>query len=175
MQEFLNRYQQGPPTERYTTQEAAQQFSQMAPQLSPNQFQQAATQSFANLSPEQRMQFGQLLMQQAQQQGYGVPALPPSSYQDPNALAQLTTQVHQQNPGLLGSLLGGGQGGGGGQTWETLDPQTRDLFIRQWGADRAQAEWEKENAQAHSPLHNPIAKAAVGGIAAMAFKSLLSQ
>ena len=60
-QEFVNRYQQGAPSEGYSNQEVAQQFQQVAPQLSPEQFQQAAAQSFANMSPEQRMQFGQMV------------------------------------------------------------------------------------------------------------------
>ncbi len=33
-------------------------------------------------------------------------------YQDPRYLAQATTQLHQQQPGLLSGLLGGGGGGG---------------------------------------------------------------
>jgi hypothetical protein len=178
-QDFINRYQQGAPDQGYSNQEVAQQFQQVVPQLNPSQFQQAAAQSFQNLTPNQRAEFGEWLQQQAQQQGVGMPQMQPNGYQDPNALAQMTTQVHQQNPGLLGSLLGGvagvmgGQGGqSGGQTWQTLDPQTRDLFIRQWG-NRAQQEWEKENAQAQSPLNSPVAKAAMAGIAAMAMKNLI--
>jgi hypothetical protein len=171
-QEFVNRYQQGAPHEGYSDQEVAQQYQQVAPQLSPQQYQQAAQQSFQNMSPEQRMQFGQLLQQQAQQQGYAMPQMQqPAMYQDPNALAQMTTQVHQQNPSLLGGLLGGQ---GGGQTWQTLDPQTRDLFVRQWG-DRAQQEWEKENATANNPLHSGVARAAMAGIAAIALKNALGR
>jgi len=172
---FVNRYQQGAPAEGYSNQEVMQQYQQVVPQLSPQQFQQAAAQAFANLSPDQRMQFAQMLQQQAQQQGLNVP-MQQNVAQDPNMLAQMTTQVHQQSSGLLGSLLGGltGQGGGGGQTWQTLDPQTRDLFIRTWG-NRAQEEWEKENAKANSPFHSPVAKAALAGIAAMAMKSLIGK
>lgn len=192
-QEFINRYQQGDPSEGYSNQEVAQQFSQAVPQLSPQQFQQAAMQAFQNMSPQQREQFGQAVQQQAQQQGFGVQQMQPGGFQDPNALAQYTTQVHQQQPGFLGQLLGGAAGGamggglggavgsmlGGGQqaqqgqTWETLDPQTRDLFIRTWG-NRAQQEWEKENAQAHSPFNNPAVKAGMAGIAAFALRSLVS-
>jgi hypothetical protein len=189
-QDFVNRYQQGAPHEGYSNQEVAQQFQQVVPQLSPQQFQQAAQQSFQNMAPDQRQQFGQFLQQQAQQQGYAVPQMQqPAMYQDPNALAQMTTQVHQQNPGLLGSLLGavGGQqmgGSPGGQTWETLDPQTRDLFIRQWG-NRAQEEWQKENARnmgggqqgggMSGMLGSPVAKAALAGIAAIAVKNMIGR
>jgi len=173
-QDFITRYQQGAPSEGYSEQEVAQHYQQVVPQLSPQQFEQAAAQSFANLSPEQRMQLAQLLGQQAQQQGMNVP-MPQGMGQDPNMLAQFATQAHQQNPGLLGQLLGGAMGGqGGGQTWQTLDPQTRDLFVRTWG-NRAQEEWENEHAKANSPLNSPVAKAAMAGIAAMAMKSLLGK
>jgi len=190
-QTFVSRYQQGAPHEGYSNQEVAQQYQQVVPQLSPQQFLQAAQQAFQNMSPDQRQQFGQLLQQQAQQQGYAAPQMQaPATYQDPNALAQMTTQVHQQNPGLLGSLLGalGGQQSGGapnnGQTWETLDPQTRNLFIRQWG-NRAQEEWQKENARntgggqqaggISGMLSSPAAKAALAGIAAMAVKNMIGR
>ena len=175
-QDFINRYQQGPPHEGYSDQEVTQQYQQVVPQLSRQQYQQAAQQSFQNMSPDQRQQFGQMLQQQAQQQGYATPQMQqPGMYQDPNTLAQMTTQVHQQNPGLLGGLLGGGQQRGGGQTWETLDPQTRDLFVHQWGPERAPAEWAKENADANNPLHSGVARAAMAGIAAVALKNALGR
>lgn len=189
-QDFVNRYQQGAPQEGYSNQEVAQQYQQVVPQLSPEQYQQAAQQSFQNMSPDQRQQFGQLLQQQAHQQGYAMPQQQPGMYQDPNALAQMTTQVHQQYPSLLGGLLGGGQQmggmqGAGGPTWQTLDPQTKELFLKQWG-NRAQEEWEKENARnmgggggpsgggAAGMLESPVAKAAMAGIAAMALKNMVS-
>ncbi len=171
-QDFINRYQQGAPQEGYSNQEVAQQYQQVVPQLSPQQYQQAAAQSFQNMSPDQRQQFGQLLQQQAQQQGMNLP-MQQGGYQDPNTLAQYTSQVHQQNPGLLGGLLSGSQQGG--QTWQTLDQSTRDLFTRQWGPQRAQAEWEKENADANNPLHSGVARAAMAGIAAIALKNAMGR
>jgi len=101
-QDFVQRYQQGSPSEGYSDQEVLQRFQQVAPQLSPQQFQQAAAQSFANMPPNQLAQFGQMLQQQAQQQGIGFPQV--GGFQEPNALAQAAAQVHQQSPGLLGQL-----------------------------------------------------------------------
>ena len=170
MQDFANRYEQG--AQDFSDQEVAQHYQQVASQLPPDQFQQAALQAFSRMSPEERAQFAQMLLQHTQRQGMGMPQMQGGAYQDPNALAQMTTQVHQQNPGLLGQLLGGGQGGG--QTWETLDPQTRDLFIRTWG-NRAQQEWEMENARAHSPMNSPVAKAVMAGIAAIAVKQMMGR
>jgi len=63
------------------------------------------------------MQLGQQLIQQARQQGQSFPDVNGDGIddrlQDPNFLAQKTTQVHQQQPGLLGQLLGGGGASGG--------------------------------------------------------------
>jgi hypothetical protein len=141
-QDFVNRFQQGPPEQGYSGQEALQRYQQVAPQLPAGDYQQAAEQTFNQMTPEQRMQFGQYVQQQAAQQGYQFPAtqVPPEQYQNPNQLAQAVTQMHQQQPGLLGQLLGGGNGGGMGQM-----------------------------------LENPIAKVALGGIAAFAAKQMLGK
>jgi hypothetical protein len=121
-QDFINRYQQGSPTEGYTGQEALQRYQQIAPQLPPNQYQQAAEQAFNQMSPEQRTQFMQYLQQQAMQQGYQLPAqqMPQQQNQNAGQLAQMVTQMHQQQPGVLGQLLGGG-GGGGGEMGQMLE------------------------------------------------------
>ena len=61
------------------------------------------------------MQLGQELIQQVRQQGQSFTEVNGDGMddrlQDPNFLAQKTTQVHQQQPGLLGQLLGGASGG----------------------------------------------------------------
>ena len=122
VQDFTNRYQQGSPMEGYSDQEAMQHYQQIAPNLSPGAYQQAAEQMLSQMSPEQRMQLGQQLQQQAMQQGHQLPALQagPQQYQSPGPLAQLLTQFHQQQPGLLGQLLGG-KGSQGGTTGQLFD------------------------------------------------------
>jgi hypothetical protein len=119
-----------------------QRYQQVAANCSPQQYQESAEQAFARLSPQERMEFGQYLQQRAQQQGvnfadYNRDGIDDRFQQDPRALAQMTTRMEQQQPGLLGQLLGGGSGGAG------------------------------------SVLENPIAKAALAGIAAMAVKQVL--
>jgi len=135
-QQFINRYQQGQPQEGYTGQEAWQRYQQVAPQLPPQDYEQAALAAFQRMSPEQRQQFGQYV-QQAQQQGMQLPGFQqsaPGNYQDPGQLAQAMRQAHQQNPDILQNLLGSG------------------------GA-----------------LSNPMVKAVVAGIAAMAARQMLGQ
>ncbi len=114
LQDFVNRYQQGSPTDGYSDQEAVQRFQQVATQLPPQQFQSSAQQAFDQLSPQQRMQLGQELMQSAQQQGVQVPQQN-VNLADSGSLAQMVTGLHQQSPGLLTQLLGGGQGAQAGQ------------------------------------------------------------
>ncbi len=48
---FVNRYQQGQPWEGYSDQEVMQRYGQIAPNLSPQQYQQAAQQSFERKTP----------------------------------------------------------------------------------------------------------------------------
>lgn len=114
-QDFVNRYQQGAPAEGYSDQEVANRYQQVAPQLPQQDYIQAAEAAFERMSPDERSKFGQFLQQQAQQQNIVAPnaqAATPQQLQNPGFLAQLTGQVHQQAPGLLGQLLGGGSGGG---------------------------------------------------------------
>ncbi len=117
MQNYVQQYQQGPPHEGYSDQEVLQRYQQVAPQLPVQDYQQAAQQAFNNMPADQRMQFGQYVEQQLKSQGAQMPAFGggnPQMYQDANYLAQQTAQLHQQQPGLLGQLLGSGGTGGGG-------------------------------------------------------------
>ena len=114
-QDFTQRYDQGPPWQGISDQEAYNRFQQVAPQLPPQTYQQSAQQAFERLSPQQRMQLGQYLQQQAQQQNVVFPHQGGTeAFQDPGYLAQVTGQMHQQQPGVLGQLLGSALGGGGG-------------------------------------------------------------
>jgi hypothetical protein len=144
-QDFTQRYEQGAPWQGISDQEAYNRFQQVAPQLPPQVYQQSAQQAFERLDPQQRMQLGQYLQQQAQQQNVAFPHQGNAqAFQDAGYLAQITGQMHQQQPGILGQLLGGalGMGGatGGGSQSSVLD--------------------------------SPIAKAALAGVAAMAVKQL---
>lgn len=140
---FVQRFEQGSMTEGYSDQEALDRYGHVAAHLPPQQYQQAAYQTFDRMSPEERSQFGQYLEQQAQQQGVPFPGQG-GNYVDPHYLSQITTQIHQQ-PGLLRQLLGGSASGG--------SPLG--------GAQRL--------------LSNPMAKAVLAGITAMAVKNFAQQ
>ena len=117
-QDFVNRYDTGAPWDGISDQEAYSRYQQVAPQLPPQMYQESAQEAFSRLTPQQRLQLGQHLQQQTRQQGLNVPDLNRDGIddrlQDPAYLARATGQLHQQQPGILGDLLGGGGGGGQG-------------------------------------------------------------
>jgi len=140
--DFVNRYDQGPPHEGYSNQEVLNRYNQVAPQLPPDVYQQSAQEAFTRMSPQERQEFARYLQQRSQQQGLNFPDFNQDGiddrYQDPQKLAQVTARMEQQQPGILGQLLGGGSGGGAG-----------------------------------SMLDNPLAKAALAGVTAMAVKRMM--
>ena len=138
-QDFVQRYEQGHPSEGYSDQETVNRYQQVTNQLPPDAYQQSAQEAFARLSPEERAEFARWLQTRAQQQNVNLPAMGSgadySRFQDPGALAQVTTQMHQQEPDMLTRVLTG-------QTGTALD--------------------------------NPLARAALAGVAAMAAKRVLT-
>ena len=72
-QDFANRYQQGAPYDGISDQEALQHYQQVAPHLPPQMWEESAQESFARLSPQQRMELGRYLQQGAQQRGVSFP------------------------------------------------------------------------------------------------------
>ena len=139
--DFVNRYDKGAPWEGISDREAVSRYQQVAPQLPADVYQQSAQEAFTRMSPQERQEFARYLQQRSQQQGVDIPDFNQDGiddrYQDPQKLAQVTTRMEQQQPGILGQLLGGGGSGGG------------------------------------SMLNNPLAKAALAGVTAMAVKRML--
>lgn len=111
-QDFVDRFRQGPGA--ISGEEAASRYEQVAPNLPPEVYQRSAQEVFAQLTPEQRVQLGQALVQSARQEGETFPDVNHDGIddrmQDPDYLARTATQVQQRRPGLLGRLLGGSAG-----------------------------------------------------------------
>ncbi|HEX2264749.1 MAG TPA: hypothetical protein VHH14_00530 [Solirubrobacterales bacterium] len=158
--DFANRYEQGAPWDGISDDEAMQRYSQVAPQIPPDVYERSAQESFSRLNPDQRMQLGRYIQQQAPQYGVQFPDQDMNGQddrlQDPGYLAQMTGRIHQQQPGLLGQILGGGGGGGG------LGGGLGGALGGALGGGGG-----------GGMLGNPIAKAALGGIAAMAVKQMM--
>jgi hypothetical protein len=163
-QDFAQRYDQGHPSEGYSDEEVLDRHQQVAADLPPEQYREAAQQAFERLSPQEREEFVHYL----QQQGYQNPALAgagPLQLQDAGFLAQMAGQMQRQQPGMLGLVLGGGSMGMGGMFGSggmggMLSGNSMGSMLggRRGGAG--------------SLLGNPIAKAAMAGIARYAFKRM---
>jgi len=142
-QEFVQRYDQGPPYDGYSNQEVMDRYQEVATRLPPDVYQQSAAEAFARMSPQERAALTQQLRERARQQGVNFPDLNQDGIddrvqQDPRYMAQVTTRMREQQPGGLGALLGGGGGMG-------------DM------------------------MSNPLAKAALAGVAAMAVKQVMGR
>ncbi len=116
--DFVRRYDQGAPWDGIDDDEAVERYREIAPHLPPDQYEESATEAYARLQPEQRRQLGRYLRQGSQQQGFGLDDLFGSdddqAYEDPRRLARASARLEQQQPGILGQLLGGGGGDGAG-------------------------------------------------------------
>ena len=103
-QDFVNRYDQGHPSEGYTDEEVLEKYRDVAHAVPPDQYAQAAQEALARLSPEERAEFVRMLQQRAQARNVPLPERMESNPQD---LGSVLTDLHQ-TPGRLRDLLGGG-------------------------------------------------------------------
>lgn len=161
-QDFTNRYDQGAPYDGYSGQEALNRYQQVTPHLSPEEYELSAEEAYSRMSPRERSDFARMLQQQARDRNVQLPGFQDTNrdgiddrYQDPRMLAQMTSRMQQQHPGMLEQLLGGGAGGMGGGIGGTRGGMG--------------------GGAAGNMLDNPLAKAALAGIAAMAVKRVMSQ
>ena len=156
-QDFVSRYETGLPHEGYSDEEAVHNYRQVAGRLSPQQYEEAASETFGRMSKEERRQ----LRQEMKQRSGGRFSV---DNDDPRELARATAQYRQQDPsggGLAGLFgMGGQQGGGlGGMLGGMLGGQQGGMM----GGSQ----------QGGGMLDNPLAKVAMGGIAAMAMKKMM--
>ena len=144
-EDFLSRFEEGPPSEGYDDQEVLDRYGEVAHKVSPSDYKEAARDAFGHLSGADREEFGRLLAGQAQSRGLDLPGLTPARGQgfgNLDWLSGLVGQLHQQ-PGLLRDLLGGLTGG------------------------------EGSSSSSGGLLSSPLAKAALAGITAMLVKKAL--
>jgi len=108
-EDFSKRYDQGHPSEGYSDQEVLERYASVAHNVPAADYEQAARDAFARLSPEERTEFAQYLQQRAQSRGVDVPA-PPAQQSggssDLGWLSKATRQFHEK-PGLLREILSG--------------------------------------------------------------------
>ena len=103
------------------------------------------------MSPQERAQFAQMVRERGGAQFGSI------RDDDPRDLARATARFQQQEPGGLAALFGGGGGGLGEMLGASMGGQ------RGGGGGMGDL------------LNNPLAKAALGGVAAMAMKRMMDR
>ncbi len=166
-QDFTRRYDEGAPYDRISDEEAAQRYREVAPGLSQEEYRLSAREAFERMSPGEREEFGRMLRDEARLQGHGDfidrdHDGRDDRFQDPDYLAGTMGRMHQERPDLLSSVMGSALGGGGG-----------GLLGGMMGGGMTGGEGTRGGGA--GMMGNPVAKAAVAGIAAMAAKRMMSR
>lgn len=170
-QDFISRYDQGAPHENISDEEALNNYQAVASRLSPQEFEDSAAEAYERMSPDERREFAQFLNERSNVQFDQVP-------DDPRGLAQMTSRVQAQQPdgmaGLLGGLMGGGGMGGmlgGNSGGEGVGGMLSGLM----GGDDDRRGQRRGNGGGGmgDMLQSPIARAALGGIAAIAMRKMI--
>ena len=103
--DFVDRYEQGDPSEGYSDQEVLKRYGEVSHAVPPDQYAQAAQEALGKLSPEERAAFVKMLQERAAERGV---TLPREVASDPKDLGQVLTDLHEK-PGQLRDILGGGE------------------------------------------------------------------
>jgi hypothetical protein len=143
--DFVNRYEQGAPSDGYSDQEVLKRYGEVSHAVPPDQYAQAAQEALSKLSPEERAAFVKMLQDRAASRGV---TLPRNVAPEPKELGQVLTDLHG-TPGRLRDMLGG-------------------------GAAQAQ-EQASGSSQITDILRSPMAKAVLAGIAAMVVKRMMAR
>ena len=100
--DFVNRYEQGDPSEGYSDQEVLKRYGEVSHAVPPDQYAQAAQEALGKLSPEDRAEFLKMLQERAAARGVTLPGKVAS---DPKDLGKVLTDLHEK-PGQLRDILG---------------------------------------------------------------------
>jgi hypothetical protein len=141
--DFVNRYEQGDPSEGYSDQEVLKRYGDVSHAVPRDQYAQAAQEALAKLSPEERAAFVKMLQERAAARGV---ALPRQVAPEPKELGKVLTDLHGK-PGQLRDILGGGD------AQPQVQAQTSNPIV--------------------DMLSSPQAKAVLAGIAAMLVKRVM--
>ena len=101
--DFVNRYEQGDPSQGYSDQEVLKRYGEVSHAVPPDQYAQAAQEALSKLSPEERAAFVKMLQDRAAARGV---TLPRQVAPEPKELGKVLTDLHVK-PGQLRDILGG--------------------------------------------------------------------
>src|SRR5262245_46559997 len=71
--DFVDRYEQGPPSQGYSDQEVLNRYGEVSHAVSSDQYTQAAQEALSKLSPEERAAFVKMLQDRAAARGVTLP------------------------------------------------------------------------------------------------------
>jgi hypothetical protein len=142
--DFVDRYEQGNPSEGYSDQEVLKRYGDVSHAVSPDQYAQAAIEALSKLSPEERAAFVKMLQERAAARGV---TLPTQVAPEPKELGEVLTGLHGK-PGQLRDILVSGEAA---EPNEQAQPSNPIMDM----------------------LASPQAKAVLAGIAAMVFKRVM--
>ncbi|MBR0693433.1 hypothetical protein [Bradyrhizobium lablabi] len=141
--DFIDRYEQGDPSEGYSDQEVLNRYGDVSHAVPPDQYAEAAIEALGKLSPEERAAFVKMLQQRAAARGV---ALPGQVAPEPKELGGVLTDLHGK-PGQLRDILVSGDA----QPPSQAQPSNPIIDM----------------------LASPQAKAVLAGIAAMVVKRVM--
>ena len=102
--DFVNRYEQGAPSEGYSDEEVLKRYGEVSHAVPREEYAQAVQEALGKLSPEERAAFVKMLQERAATRGV---KLPQEVAPEPKELGEVLTDLHQ-TPGQLRDILGGG-------------------------------------------------------------------
>ena len=141
--DFVDRYEQGDPSQGYSDKEVLKRYGEVSHAVPPDQYAQAAQEALSKLSPEERAAFVKMLQERAAARGV---TLPGKVAPDPKDLGKVLTDLHEK-PGQLRDILGPS----GAQPQEQASGSSPITDM----------------------LSSPMAKAVLAGIAAMVVKRVM--
>ncbi len=109
VEDFVARYDKGPPEEGISDDEAQHHHDELTSDLPEDEYREAATDAFGRMSSEQRREVGQKLRSEATAQGVPVDE---SGDEDAGMLGRVAAALRGTQSGGLGQILGGAGGGG---------------------------------------------------------------
>jgi hypothetical protein len=167
--DFVGRYEKGAPYDRISDEEAASRYKETTSNMSDDEYRRSAREAFERMSPQERMEFGRLLQQQAREKGHGDFVDrdhdgQDDRFQDPDYMAGMMGNMHSRQPDMLGQLMGGLMGGSGTHGSGTHGSGTHGSGTHGSGT---------RGGAGGGMMSSPVAKAAMAGIAAMAAKRMM--
>src|SRR5262245_18077155 len=141
--DFVDRYEQGHPSQGYSDQEVLKRYGEVSHAVPVDQYAQAAQEALSKLSPEERAAFVKMIQDRAAARGVSLPGqLAP----EPKELGQVLTDLH----GKRGQL--------------------RDILADDDAQSQQQAQTSNPLI---AILASPQAKAVLAGIAALVVKRVM--